>query len=151
MRLGTMARPRGGDWLKGEMKHLALCGVDVLVSTLCDDEILELGLTEEASVARRHGIEFLTFPIDDRGVPEKRTEFEELMTRLLREPCERSIVVHCRQGIGPSSMVAAGLLIRQGILPDVAWAKVADARGRPVPDTEDQRDWIESIAFEAVG
>lgn len=44
-RLSTMARPRGGDWLTGELGDLAIAGVDVVVSLLTDAEAAELDLS----------------------------------------------------------------------------------------------------------
>jgi len=46
----------------------------------------------------------------------------------------------------PLSLVAAGLLIREGHQPDDAWAIVRTARGLDVPDTVEQRAWLEGVA-----
>jgi len=43
----TMPRPRGGDWLDGEIQSLAKAGVNVVVSLLTADEIAELELQDE--------------------------------------------------------------------------------------------------------
>jgi hypothetical protein len=40
--LGIMPRPRGGDWLDGEIQSLAEAGVKVVVSLLTADEVAEL-------------------------------------------------------------------------------------------------------------
>src|SRR3712207_9552251 len=68
-RLATMAHPRGGSLLADEMAGLARAGADVFVSALTWEEDRRLGLTEVAAAAADAGIEFLSFPIADRGVP----------------------------------------------------------------------------------
>src|SRR3954464_6660903 len=68
-RLATMAHPRGGPWLADEMAALARAGVDVFVSALTWEEDRRLGLTEVAAAATAAGVEFVSFPIADRGVP----------------------------------------------------------------------------------
>jgi protein-tyrosine phosphatase len=57
----------------------------------------------------------------------------------------RSIAIHCRAGIGRSSMIAACALILCGIDAAEALALIKAARGVSVPDTDEQRDWV--IAF----
>ena len=44
-----MPRPRGGDWLDGEIQSLAKADVDVVVSLLTADEVAELELQDEES------------------------------------------------------------------------------------------------------
>jgi hypothetical protein len=43
-KLGTMARPRGNDWLGDEMEALRDVGLDVLVSMLTSTEAADLEL-----------------------------------------------------------------------------------------------------------
>jgi protein-tyrosine phosphatase len=57
----------------------------------------------------------------------------------------RATLIHCRAGIGRSSVIAACALICSGMEADRALALIKDARGVSVPDTEEQRDWV--IAF----
>ena len=54
----------------------------------------------------------------------------------------RSIAIHCRAGIGRSSLVAASVLICLGTRPGEALRLIGNARGVPVPATDDQRDWV---------
>ena len=67
-KLGTMARPRGGDWLEGEIQSWQRAGVAVVVSALMEDEVAELGLEQELALCSRFGVEFRSFPIADRCV-----------------------------------------------------------------------------------
>ena len=68
--LSIMPRPRGGDWLEDEIRSLRLQGADVLVSWLTADEVEELNLANEEALCRTLGLQFLSFPIPDRSVPD---------------------------------------------------------------------------------
>jgi protein-tyrosine phosphatase len=56
------------------------------------------------------------------------------------------VLVHCRQGIGRAALIAASVLAENGESPDAAFARIQQARGRPVPDTEEQRNWVRRFA-----
>jgi protein-tyrosine phosphatase len=58
----------------------------------------------------------------------------------------KNVTIHCRQGIGRAGLVAAALLIEQGLGPEEAIRRVSTARHIPIPETEEQRVWIESFA-----
>ena len=144
-RIATAARPRAGDWLESEVVDWKACGLDVVVSLLEREEVSELGLHREAELCRANGIEFISFPIPDRGVPEVRQALQIARSIAGGVADGRSIAVHCRAGIGRSSMIAACAMICSGIEPRAALALIKDARGLDVPDTDEQRGWI--IAF----
>jgi protein-tyrosine phosphatase len=137
-----MARPRGGDWLDDEMTALREAGVDVLVSLQTLPERAEVDLTDEPAAAERAGIRFHGFPVADFSVPD-RTEIEPLLATLLADlAAGRHVAIHCRGGIGRSSVVAGALLVRLGVAPADAWATISEARGCVVPETEEQRRWL---------
>ncbi|MFE6049145.1 tyrosine protein phosphatase [Kitasatospora sp. NPDC056446] len=140
-RLSTMARPRGDDWLDDEMAALKRCGVDVLVCALTGPELDELGLADEPRAAAAAGLRFVAIPVADRTVPDRAAVLPTLhaLAELLRGGAH--IVTHCRAGIGRSSLLAAALLILDGVAPDTAWDRIERARGLPVPDTAEQREW----------
>jgi protein-tyrosine phosphatase len=54
----------------------------------------------------------------------------------------KAVAIHCRQGVGRSALVAACVLASLGERPDGALERVARARGCPVPDTAEQREWV---------
>ncbi|MFN8517096.1 MAG: tyrosine protein phosphatase, partial [Chloroflexia bacterium] len=142
-RLSIMARPRGGDWLEDEISALRRVGVACLVSLLTPDEAEALELTEEATLCRACGLRFLSLPIQDRDVPEAPRLLSALLVKLGAEfDAGRHVVIHCRQGIGRASLVAASLLVGRGYTLDQAFTCVAQARGRDVPDTDEQRAWV---------
>ena len=133
-----------------DIAGLRAAGVDVLVSLLKPDEAAELGLDDEAHAREKAGIEFVSLPVLDRGVPENTEKFiavaEELRTRV---ETGRSIGIHCRAGIGRSAMLAATILVLGGHRADEAWARIEQARGVPVPDTREQRNGIEGLTGRA--
>lgn len=144
LQLAIVPRPRGGDWLLDDLRSLKAAGIDVLVSLLTQGESDELGLSEEAKGCKEVGIRFLVFPIEDRSVPASGSEFfgfTELADAELKK--HRGVGIHCRAGIGRSSLLAASLLARHGHEPNAAFEAISQARGRPVPDTDEQRRWVE--------
>lgn len=148
-RLGIAARPRGGDWLSEEVQAWRRAGVDAVVSLLTPEEESELGLEAEPILSRESGLRFHAFPIPDLGVPSSRLRFVELVHRLDQElAAGKNVAVHCRQGIGRSGLLASSLLVSAGQRPDQAFRRVEQARGVPVPETAEQRRWVEGLAEE---
>jgi len=93
------------------------------------------------------GIEFHSLPIMDRGVPASHAEttaFLHGLDGVLKRGA--NVAVHCRQGIGRSGLIAAGLLVENGLTPEVAVRRISDARGIAIPETEEQRAWIDRLA-----
>lgn len=145
-RLAIMARPRGDDWLEGEIASWHAAGLHMVVSLPESEEVRELGLQREAELCRDGGIEFVNLPIADRGIPESRQKALRLSELIANTVAEgRSVAVHCRMGIGRSTLVAACGLNRLGLGAEHALSQIEAARGLAVPDTEEQRQWI--IAF----
>ena len=145
--LATMAHPRGGGWLADDMAALATMGVSVLVSALTDDEHHRLALSGVADAARAAGLEYVEFPIADRGVPESDSDVSSLADRLaaeVRAGC--SVVIHCWAAIGRSSLLAAATLVRLGVAPPEAWHRISLARGTVVPGTPQQQAWLDDFA-----
>ena len=145
-RLATAARPSADDWLEDEIDTWRAEGVDIVVSLLDAAEARELGLQREGELCRARGMTFVSFPIPDFSLPENEREVARLAGRLVGELKQgRSIAIHCRAGIGRSSVIAACTMISVGIEAADALARIEAARGARVPDTEAQRDWV--VAF----
>ena len=129
-----------------EIEGWRSASVDVVVSLLEPHEVHELELESECEVCIRAGLAFISLPIPDRGVPASLAK-----TRLLVASCSEqlnagnNIVVHCRAGIGRSSMIAACVLVAAGLRPNVAFERIAMARGQPVPDTPAQTEWVDAF------
>jgi protein tyrosine phosphatase (PTP) superfamily phosphohydrolase (DUF442 family) len=115
-KLSIAKRPRGGDWLEDEARGWVLAGLDSIISLLELDEAADLDLSGEASHAKTLGLQFTSFPIPDRNIPSSTPEAVRLLQAILKElEVGRSVAVHCRQGLGRSGMIAAGVLIQAGI------------------------------------
>jgi protein-tyrosine phosphatase len=146
-KLALAARPRGGEWLEDEIANWVREGVDAVLSLLTVEEEQELDVGNEAAQAKAHGVEFLSFPIADRQVPSS----EDNLTRLLEQvdrklSSGKSVLMHCRQGIGRVGLVAACLLLTKGLNAEMALNRLAAARGVPLPETPEQRRWIDHYA-----
>jgi len=148
-RLSTMARPRGGDWLLDEIKAIRAAGVDVLVSLLTPDEVKELDLAEEAEFCRLQDVMYLSFPIQDLSIPPFSAFTFAFLAQLKAYLLEgKYLVLHCRQGIGRSSLMAASVLVLLGSSPEQAFELLSLARGCPVPETQEQKAWAVAFARE---
>jgi protein-tyrosine phosphatase len=140
-RLAILPRPRGGDWLETEVSNWSDSGIDTVVSLLTPDEVAEFELTNEGLHCDDVGMTFRAFPIPDRGIPG--TGFGQLVQAIVDDlRLGRMVGIHCRQGIGRSSLVALAVLNELGRPISEAIRIVSDARGVPVPETPEQRDWI---------
>jgi protein-tyrosine phosphatase len=146
-KLAMAARPRGGDWLSADVAGWKRAGADTVLSLLTPEEENDLDLRQEAGEIKRQGMEFTSFPIPDRQIPKSEAKWAELLEEVTGVLSEgKNVVVHCRQGIGRSGLVAACLLVRKGISPGAAVEMASAARGISVPETNEQRDWIDHYA-----
>ncbi len=146
-RLALLPRPRGGDWLADEVQAWRRAGIDVVVSLLTDDEVTDLGLTHEAETCGAKGIEYRAFPVPDRGVPSSYAAPQSLARSLESKlAAGKNVGIHCRAGIGRSPLLAASLLVLAGLDPGAALERVSAARGVPVPETAEQREWLTHFA-----
>jgi protein-tyrosine phosphatase len=149
-RLGIMARPRSGEWLRDEVSGWCNAGLKAVVCLLESSEIRELELHDESILCEASQIEFISFPITDRGVPSSVRQTVKLADRvvsLLRD--ESSVAIHCRAGIGRSSLIAACVLLKLGFRREELFPLLSRVRGVPVPDTPAQVQWLTTFSREA--
>lgn len=140
-----MARPRSDDWLEDEINHLKNNKVDVLVSLLERDEIYELKLDNEEQLCRTKNITYINFPIGDRNIPKQNGDTDKLVDILKNKIDEgHSVVVHCRMGIGRSSIIAASVLLKYKLKAKDIIDNITSIRGLKVPDTDKQLSWLMS-------
>jgi protein-tyrosine phosphatase len=146
-RLAIAPRPRGDDWLEDEVASWKQAGVDVVVSALTRDEVAELALENEAMACQQHGLDWFEITIPDRGLPSSQLPVLELVRAIEGKLSDgKNVLVHCRQGIGRSSMLAASVLASGGVDVNSAFQRITTARGRPVPDTPEQQKWVTAFA-----
>jgi|SRR5271170_6317627 len=141
--LAIVARPRGDNRLEDDLVNLKRSGIEVLVSLLMPQEAVEYGLAAEGEIAERLGIQFISYPIPDTTTPADAESFHLLVAQLADAVlAAKSVGVHCRGCIGRSAVMTAAVLIHLGFQAADALALIEDARGCPVPETREQRNWI---------
>ncbi len=143
-RMFVMPKP-SGEWLAEDIKAYKSEGIDFIVSMLTGDEAHELGLEDEQTLCEASGIQFVQYPIVDRGVPNM-IDLSKLVVRLSNVVQSGStIAIHCRAGIGRSGLVAACVLISLGSPADDVIDKVSESRGVLIPDTFEQASFIRAF------
>jgi protein-tyrosine phosphatase len=151
-KLAISARPRGGDWLDEELASWRKSGVGEVVSLLTPDEVESLELQNEAAHSWDAGMQFRSFPIVDRSVPASKWDALRLIEDLDRDlTAGKSVSIHCRQGVGRAGLIAASLLVARGLQPAGAFERISLARGVSVPETAEQRAWVDAFASELAG
>jgi protein-tyrosine phosphatase len=147
VRLAIMPRPRSGEWLADEIAGWERLGVQTVVSLLEPSEVSELDLVKEESLCLAANLQFISFPIPDRGVPSNSAMFSNLLTTLKTQiQSGRSVAIHCRAGIGRSGLLGACVLNSFGVEPTSAFQMLGRARGVSVPDTDAQIAWVRAYA-----
>ena len=143
--LAIMAAPRLDDQFEATILRWKDEGVDVIVSLLEDAELPNLTEAERA-LCEEMGVEFISFPIRDKTVPDAVGPVAAVARDLAdRVAGGQAVAIHCRAGIGRSTTLAACVLILLGVDGDIALDMIAAARGLEVPETEAQRQWV--LAF----
>jgi protein-tyrosine phosphatase len=146
-RLAVGPRPRGEDWLKDDIANWKRAHINAVLSLLTPEEERDLALRDEAGEVRTQGMEFTSFPIPDRQIPGSEAKLGEVLEKVARTlSAGKNVLVHCRQGIGRSGLVAACLLVKKGMSPGAAIDSVSAARGMSIPETAEQRDYIDHYA-----
>ena len=144
-RVAVCTRPRGGNFLPHDMAALRAAGIDILVSALPHPEAHNLWLADEEHHATEAGLEFVHFPVPNLLTP----PFEAaapVFERLAHEVrMGKSVAAHCYGGVGRSPLIVASILALLGEDPEETWDRIAEARGREVPDTTIQRKWVTSL------
>src|SRR5262245_44776441 len=129
-RLGLLARPRGGDWLKDEIEEWTKAGINRVVSLLEESEIIDLALEQEGELCQSLGLDFDRLPIPDRGTAIDRSKFSELVESVVRSiRGGEGVGIHCRMGIGRTSLVAVAALVGIGLHLNTAWSAVERTQG----------------------
>lgn len=146
--LAIVQRPQGAELLEADLEQIKESGVETLVCLLEPGEAVALGLAEEGPAAEAAGLNFVSFPIPDRDLPQDEAEFRSFVAELAgRLQRGEHVGVHCRGCIGRSTVTAACALVQVGWSPQAALMAIAHARGVPVPDTPEQESWI--LEYEA--
>ncbi len=144
-RLAVCLRPRSGSWLDDDIAALRRAGHHVLVSALTPEEIAKLELDHVPEVCARHGVEFAHVPVGNLQVPHPGLIRPHLESWHQRLSAGLGVAIHCWASVGRSPTLVAATLVSAGVPVDEAWERIAAARGRDVPDTLEQRRWVEQF------
>lgn len=117
---GKKASGLEGQWdrdLGADIERLRCeFGTDVLVSLVEDHELAHLGIAELVDVARGAGITVARLSIPDGGVPPDEGRFVALVDAAVAHlRSARTVVVHCRGGLGRTGLFAAACLRALGL------------------------------------
>ncbi len=141
--LGIGPRPSGYEMLPHACRDLREEGVDIVVSAQTPAERRRMGLQDEVTCVEEAGMEFISIPIIDHNPPPFSEDiFAEIETLAEEVKAGRRVFIHCFAGIGRSATLAAAILIELGYTPQKAVQMLSTARGIPVPETLDQREWL---------
>lgn len=145
-RLAILDRPGGDEELESEIRGWREAGIDVVVSLLTETDNEYLGLVEEGQLCGNNGLQFISFPIADRGVPDSSaalqlvSELNSLLTK------GKSIGFHCHGCIGRAPLIASCVLMFAGESAERAFKRVSCARGYPIPEAPEQAAWGRKFA-----
>lgn len=143
-KIGIMPRPRGNEWLEDEIIFFKTQKVDIIISLLEKEEISELSLEQEEALCNKHGITFHHLPIKDRGLPDKSIQSKKFIEKVFAEVMSGlNVVVHCRMGIGRSSIIAGAVILHEGSKTEDIISKIKKVRGLSIPDTDEQLKWLQ--------
>ena len=141
--LSVMAKPVSGEWIDDEFNAIANEGICQIVSLLERHEAYEVGLQREKEMTEKYKMEFISYPIPDRGIPSSVAGYKILTKNIYHEIAGgKNTVIHCRAGIGRTGLVAAGVLLHCGYAPLEAFTHISQKRGVNVPDTDEQVNWV---------
>jgi len=121
---------------------------DLLVSLMEAHEYVFLGIADLFDRARALGIDTVHFPIVDVDAPkpDEMPVFSKLVEQILTTArAGKTVVIHCRGGLGRSGTVAAACLVALGHQPADAIERVRSARPGAVESSTQER-WVHSYS-----
>lgn len=127
-------------------------GTDTLVVLLEHHEFEKYGVPDLLERAYEAGLEVVEFPIKDVDTPRKAqsAEYENLIEKLIRLLQDgKTIVVHCRGGLGRTGTVAASMLAASsGRASDEAISIVRSVRSERAVETRKQEEYVRTFERE---
>ena len=138
----------GGIWerdLDTDIKAIKAWGGSTLISLMEEHEFESLGVAQLlVKLPNTSELDWLHLPIQDMQIPDKHFEaawasIGPTIHQKLKEG--RSIVIHCRGGLGRTGLLAARILVEAGLKPADAVATVRTARERSI-ETYSQEHYV---------
>jgi protein-tyrosine phosphatase len=142
-----MACPGRQDELEADLQKAKEEGVDEIISLLTDEDVAKNCVEGEAEACKRLGIRFRRFPIEDHETPPADQNTMDFLRARLKDLRQgKTIVFHCSKGRGRTTLMAASLLVMEGVSADRAIQRVRGKRLVPVPDNKEQTEWVRALA-----
>jgi protein-tyrosine phosphatase len=129
------------------LRHVHRC--DLLVTLLPDDEAGALGLDGLPEAVEVHDMGHASLPIEDYGVPapEQLEAVLDLVDDVRRYLLDgRTVVLHCRAGLGRSGTIGAIILASLWALPEEAVSRVRETQPHAV-ETPEQEQYVIETAY----
>jgi ADP-ribosyl-[dinitrogen reductase] hydrolase len=146
---GKKAHGIDGHWDRdlvadlGRLRHEY--ATDVLVSLIEDHELGKLHIQGLPATASDAGIALDRFAIPDGGVPADADQFAELVRRTVKRlEAGKTVVIHCRGGLGRTGVLAAACLRDLGVDADGAIGIVRAARPGTIENAA-QEDFVRQV------
>lgn len=119
------------ELLMNDLLMIRKWGAVAIVTLLDSLEMGILGVNDLPNVADWLNLRWFNLPLQNRDLPDK--QCEELWLTIGPQLCEllregKRIVIHCKEGVGRSGLIAARLLIELGATPKQAISAVQKAR-----------------------
>lgn len=144
-RLAILRRPQSAKALDGVVAEWRAAGIEAVTCLMEPDELQGLGLEREAEACREAGLSFIELPITDFGVPASSARIMPAVQRIVATLRRGgSVGIHCNQSVGRSGLLASCVLVALGFEPVEAFHVISKSRGTAVPETSEQRRWIEA-------
>jgi protein-tyrosine phosphatase len=123
-------------------------GISLVICLLEEKEAQNLGLCDEPAACMESGIEFVGYPIKDRGIPVSVESVHGLAAMIVsRLNGGEAVAIHCRGGIGRTGMVAGAVLMLLGYSAADSIRALTRARGVNVPQTRAQEEWMDRFGM----
>lgn len=134
---------RVNDFACNELKAL---NVDIVINLLSEYEKGLHEMAEQKKHYKERGIELIEYPIQDFNTPKSVENFRLLIKELrAKVTAGKSVGVHCMAGIGRTGILTVSLLSSLGMDVQKAMQHVSKHRERQIPDTLEQRQWLEEF------
>ncbi len=132
--------------LEEDLDSLVRSGTHAFLTFVTDVELEWSGVPDLVERTEARGIRAERFAIPDQRVPTF-AEAEPVVDKIVQALARgEKVVLACMGGLGRSGMIAACVLVRLGLEPDEAIARVRVARGPRAVETSLQEEFVRGFA-----
>jgi len=117
--------------LNESLRQLKNSGVTALVTLLSDEELQRCGLDSFSDAVKAHDFDWFHLPVPDDDVPGEAFESRwQQAEPLIQQHLDSnsSVAIHCKGGSGRTGLIAARLMLNQGVEAEDAISQVRALR-----------------------